>query len=307
MSIVHYSDVEWKAIDKKVAELMREPITFDIMGSTNVGMGAYEFEFFQATDINKITHGQEYSYDKKNVPGRIRRTNKIDRITIPIHVSEQRIKTSGRAGITNLLASIEIEGSAQLKEEIEKTVYLGDATSLALGMTNFTGLNTSVAAGAWTTNLNFIADLETALSSLRSAHILPPYTLIMTPGIPGTLRANEVSAGAGYQTEWQTFLENYMNQGMLDKVAMPQLIDRVVFSDKIVNAALTTANQAFILFKNDINCCYVGLADAPHRKITPNKMFEGDVDYALCAGLCYIFKNPDAVYYVTGGATDSAY
>jgi len=297
-------NVEANAIDKLVGELLHEPfIIGDNLPIKNETSGKYKVYYYKSRPIKIVNHGLEYDYEDKNTMAKEEDYNLVDRITLPVHISGEHLKSSRTEGITDLLAMMEIESRKQLHDDIDETIIHGNLKAGNSGMTNFTGVTTNPAAAVWTTAGNFAADLETAISALRSANVLPPYDLWATPGIHSELRGNFI-ANIGNEFV-KGFKEVYQN--FSDARENPPIIKKVVWTDKIVNAALSTVNQGFILFKNDPRYLYVGQVDGIHREDTPTKRFASDLEYAIRWAGTFIPKNPDAVAVCTGGTTGTAY
>lgn len=300
------SDREWEAVDEKVAELLHEPYILSALPKLSIQGAKKAIEYYRALELKIYKEGHKFDYEAKNTMARSVDKKPITRVTIPIHIDAQDNNLSQTEGIESLLVTMELEAEKWMQDRQSHIVFHGSGkVGGSEGMTNFNGLATSAAAGNWTTPGNFFIDLETAISSLRSNKVLPPYTLIMTPGIPAELRGNNISAAGGYQNEWKTFLDIYCN--FIDQREIPTLIDEIYVTDAILDATLATGNQCFLLFKNEPNSIYVAESDPVSRMITPNTKFESDIDYVKIWGGCFIPKNPDAVYLVSAGTTGSAY
>jgi len=306
------SEREWKGIDKQVASLLREPIIFQrLPGTLQLGKGKNKGEYYQATDVFYVNEGNRFSYEDKNTGARKVRDAIITYLTLPVHVDEKDIDATSTEGITPILSQIEIEVRAKMMEKIQKVILHGSTASGGRGMCTFQQDEETTyafaAAGTWTTTRAFFTDLESARNLLRKAHIMPPYKLWMTPGIAPTLKANLTTT----VSDWKYLLQDYFHYGVVageaGKEPLIPVIDEIMETDAIVNAALTTSNQAFILWKDDVNACYVGESYPIHRANIPEKPFEGDVDYALRWAGCFIPKNPKGVVYCHTGASDVAY
>jgi len=306
---------EWKGIDKQVAQLMREPIVYRSLPSgLQIGKGKNKAEYFQATDVFYVNEGKRFAYEDRNIGARKTRDNAITYLTLPIHVDEKDIDASSGEGITPLLVQHEIECRAKMQERIQKVVLHGSDKSGGRGICTFqqdeeTTYAFAAAGGVWTTSGNFLTDLESARELLRKAHIMPPYKLWMTPGISPTLRAifNAVSG----ISDWRTFLQNWMHFGVITGEAGSQplipAINQVIETDALYDGILTNALQAFLLWKDDINCNYVSESYQIHRANIPNKPFEGDIDYALRWAGAFIPKSPKGAVYCHTGTTTTAY
>jgi len=305
---------EWKGIDKQVAQLMREPIVYQNLPSgMQVGKGKNKAEYYQATDVFYVNEGKRFAYEDRNIGARKVRDNAITYLTLPIHVDEKDIDASSSEGITPLLTQHEIECRAKMQERIQKVILHGSTHSGGLGICTFQAAEETtyvyVAAGAWTTSGNFQIDLEKARGLLRAAHIMPPYKLWMTPGIQSCLRkATHTTSGI---SDWRTLLQDWLHFGVITGEAGKQplvpAIDQIIETDALYNGTLTNATQAFLLWKDDINCNFIAESYPIHRANIPNKPFEGDIDYALRWAGCFIPKSPKGAVYVHTGTTDVAY
>lgn len=299
--VLHES--QWAALDKMIASILREDPVFQILPSVNVGKGRREVDYAKPVDVDYGNDGIDFNYIDRNAIIRDFNSAKITYKTLPVHISEVDLDASGSQGLMSLLAQAEVDVRSKMLEFMAKIIFHGSTKRGSTGMVNFTGVNTSAAAGAWTTVGNFFIDLETAISSIRSAHIMPPYTLIMTPGIPAELRGNNISAAGGYKNEWVAFKDIYMTT----KDAALGVIGDLHVSDVIYNGTLAANTQCFALFKNSPDCVYVAESYGLQRARIPRKYWEGDIEYALRWAGGFIPKNPDAVYYVTAGTTATIY
>lgn len=306
---------EWKGIDKQVAQLMREPIVYQNLPSgMQIGKGKNKAEYFQATDVFYVNEGKRFAYEDRNVGARKIRDNAITYLTLPIHVDEKDIDASSGEGITPLLVSHEIECRAKMQERIQKVILHGSDHSGGLGICTFQAKEETAYAFAatqtsWDAEGNFTDDLEIARGLLREAHIMPPYKLWMTPGVVPTLRKTfgEVSG----ISDWRTFLQDWMHYGVITGEAGKQplipSIDQLIETAALYNGILTKTKQAFLLWKDDINCNYISESYPIHRANIPNKPFEGDIDYALRWAGCFIPKNPKGAVYCHTATTKTAY
>jgi len=304
---------EWKGIDKQVAQLMREPIVYQNLPSgMQLGKGKNKGEYYQATDVFYVNEGKRFAYEDRNVGARKVRDNAITYLTLPIHVDEKDIDATSGEGITPILVQHEIECRAKMQERIQKVILHGSDKSGGLGICTFqTAEETdySFLATGWATTGQFTADLELARALLRKAHIQPPYKLWMTPGIQPELRKlYNVTTGV---SDWRTFLQDWMQYGVISgeegkQPLIPQ-IDQVIETDALYDGILAVGTQAFLLWKDDVNCNYVAESYPIHRANIPNKPFEGDIDYALRWAGCFIPKSPKGAVYVHTGTTTTAY
>jgi len=314
VDILGVTEREWKGIDTQVAQLMREPIVYQNLPSgMNLGKGKNKGEYYQATDVFYVNEGKRFAYEDRNVGARKVRDNAITYLTLPIHVDEKDIDATSGEGITPLLVAHELECRAKMQERIQKAILHGSTKSGGRGICTFQQDEETTyafaATGAWTTTALFEADLELARALLRKAHITPPYKLWMTPGIAPQLRVN-FNATSGV-SDWRKILQDWMQYGVITGEAGKQplipIIDQIIETDTIYDGTLTTATQAFLLWKDDVNCNYIAESYPIHRANIPNKPFEGDVDYALRWAGCFIPKNPKGAVYVHTGATTTAY
>jgi len=306
---------EWKGIDTQVAQLMREPIVYQNLPSgMQIGKGKNKAEYFQATDIFYVNEGKRFAYEDRNTGARKTRDNAITYLTLPIHVDEKDIDASSGEGITSLLVQMEVETRAKMQERIQKVIIHGSTKSGGRGICTFQQDEEdtyafAAAGGAWSTTGNWFTDLESARALLRAAHIMPPYKMWMTPGIQPDLR--KVFHATSGQSDWRTFLQDYMHFGVISgeegKQPLVPTIDQVIETDSLYNGTLTNATQAFLLWKDDINCNYIAEAYPVHRANIPNKPFEGDIDYAIRWAGCFIPKNPKGAVYCHTGTTTNAY
>ena len=304
---------EWKGIDTQVAQLMREPIVYtNLPSGMQVGKGKNKAEYYEATDIFYVNEGNRFSYEDKNTGARKIRDQIITYLTLPIHIDEKDIDASSSEGITPLLVQHEIECRAKMQERIQKVVLHGSTNSGGLGICTFQAKEEttySFTATGWATTGQFEADLEKARGLLRAAHITPPYKLWMTPGIAPELRAN-THAVSGI-TDWRKIMQDWMHYGVITgeagKQPLTPIIDQIIETDALYDGILSTTTQAFLLWKDDVNCNYIAESYPIHRANIPNKPFEGDIDYALRWAGCFIPKSPKGAVYVHTGTTTTAY
>ncbi len=306
---------EWKGIDTQVAKLMREPIVYQNLPSgMQLGKGKNKGEYYQATDVFYVNEGKRFAYEDRNIGARKVRDNAITYLTLPIHIDEKDIDATSGEGITPILVQHEIECRAKMQERIQKIVLHGSTKSGGRGVCTFqqdeeATYAFAAAGGAWSTTGNWFTDLESARALLRKAHIIPPYKLWMTPGIQPDLRkVFHVTSGI---SDWRTFLQDYMQYGVISgqegaQPFVPQ-IDQVIETDSLYDGVLAVATQAFLLWKDDVNCNYIAESYPIHRANIPNKPFEGDIDYALRWAGCFIPKNPKGAVYCHTGTTTTAY
>jgi len=308
---------EWKGIDTQVAQLMREPIVYQNLPSgMQIGKGKNKAEYCKATDIFYVNEGNRFSYEDKNTGARKLRDAIITYLTLPIHIDEKDLDATSSEGITPLLVQMEVEVRAKMQERIQKVVLHGSTKSGGRGICTFQQDGDAVeqtyafaAASAWTSTGVFLADLEKARSLIRTAHITPPYKLWMTPGIAPTLRSI-YNATTGV-SDWRTFLQDWMLYGVVSGEAGKQpfipTINQVLETDALFDGVLTNAKQAFLLWKDDVNCNYIAESYPIHRANIPDKEFEGDVDYALRWAGSYLPKNWKGAVYCHTGASTTAY
>jgi len=305
---------EWKGIDKQVAQLMREPIIYrNLPSGMAIGKGKNKAEYFQATDVFYVNEGKRFAYEDRNIGARKTRDNAITYLTLPIHVDEKDIDATSGEGITPLLVQHEIECRAKMQERIQKVILHGSDHSGGRGICTFQQDEEAAyafgATGAWTTTALFAADLEIARGLLRAAHIMPPYKLWMTPGIQPQLRANFHTVSG--ISDWRTLLQDWLHYGVITGEAGKQplvpTIDQIIETDALYDGTLGLATQAFLLWKDDVNCNFISESYPIHRANIPNKPFEGDVDYALRWAGCFIPKNPKGAVYVHTGTTTTIY
>jgi len=304
---------EWKGIDTQVAQLMREPIVYrNLPSGMQIGKGKNKAEYFQATDVFYVNEGKRFAYEDRNIGARKTRDNAVTYLTLPIHVDEKDIDASSGEGITPLLVSHEIECRAKMQERIQKVILHGSDHSGGTGICTFQAAEETTyvfAATGWATTGQFEVDLEKARALLRAAHIMPPYKLWMTPGVAPELRVN-FNATSGI-SDWRKILQDWMHFGVITGEAGKQplvpTIDQIIETDALYDGALGLATQAFLLWKDDINCNYISESYPIHRANIPNKPFEGDIDYALRWAGCFIPKNPKGAVYVHTGTTGTIY
>lgn len=305
---------EWKGIDTQVAQLMREPIVYQNLPSgMQVGKGKNKAEYFQATDILYVNEGKRFAYEDRNIGARKIRDNAVTYLTLPIHVDEKDIDATSGEGITPLLVQMEVETRAKMQERIQKVILHGSDHSGGRGICNFQKDEETTyefdATNTWSDTGEFSAEMELARALLRAAHIMPPYKLWMTPGVQPELRAT-FNATSGL-SDWKTFLQDWMNFGVISgqkgEEPFVPTIDQIIETDALYDGTLSTSTQAFLLWKDDINCNYIAESYPIHRANIPNKPFEGDIDYALRWAGCFIPKNPKGAVYVGSGDTTTAY
>lgn len=305
---------EWKGIDTQVAQLMREPIVYQNLPSgMQVGKGKNKAEYYQATDVFYVNEGNRFSYEDKNTGARKIRDAIITYLTLPIHVDEKDIDASSSEGITPLLVQLEVECRAKMQESIQHVILHGSEHTGAKGICTFQAAEATTyrygATTTWSNTAQFSIDIELARNLLRAAHIMPPYKLWMTPGIQPELRQT-FNATSG-QSDWKTFLQDFMQYGVIfgeaGKEPFVPTIDQIIETDALYDGVLSTSEQAFLLWKDDVNCNYVAEAYPIHRAGIPNKEFEGDIDYALRWAGCFIPKNPKGAVSVYSGDTTTAY
>ena len=314
VDILGVTEREWKGIDTQVAQLMREPIVYQNLPSgMQLGKGKNKGEYYQATDVFYVNEGKRFAYEDRNVGARKVRDNAITYLTLPIHVDEKDIDATSGEGITPLLVAHEIECRAKMQERIQKVILHGSDHSGGRGICTFQqDEETTYAFDAtltWTNTGQFSKEVDLARALLRKAHITPPYKLWVTPGVTPMLR-NLFNAVSGI-SDWKTFLMDWMQSGVITGEAGKEpfipTIDQIIETDALYNGTLTTATQAFLLWKDDVNCNYIAESYGIHRANIPNKPFEGDVDYALRWAGCFIPKNPKGAVYVGSGDTTTAY
>lgn len=305
---------EWKGIDTQVAQLMREPIVYQNLPSgMNVGKGKNKAEYYQATDVFYVNEGKRFAYEDRNIAARKVRDNAVTYLTLPIHVDEKDIDATSEEGITPILVQHEIECRAKMQEKIQKVILHGSTKSGGRGICTFQQDEATTYAFAatltWTNTGQVSKEIELARALLRKAHIMPPYKLWITPGVIPMLR-NLFNAVSGI-SDWKTFLMDWMQFGVITGEAGKEpfipTIDQIIETDALYNGVLSTSEQAFLLWKDDVNANYIGESYPVHRANIPNKPFEGDVDYALRWAGCFIPKNPKAAVYVYSGDSTTAY
>jgi len=303
---------EWKGVDKQVAQLMREPIVYQRLPSgMQVGKGKNKAEYYQATDVFYVNEGNRFSYEDKNTGARKIRDAIITYLTLPIHIDEKDIDASSGEGITPLLVQMEVECRAKMQEKIQHVILHGSEHTGAKGICTFQAAEETTyrfaATKAWATALDFEIELELARALLRAAHIMPPYKLWMTPGVAPELRQNVTSG----MSDWRKLLQDWMHYGVITgetgKQPLVPTIDEIVETDALYDGVLSISEQAFLLWKDDINCNYVAEAYSIHRANIPGKEFEGDIDYALRWAGAFIPKNPKGAVYVYSGDTTTVY
>jgi len=313
VDILGVTEREWKGIDTQVAQLMREPIVYQNLPSgMQLGKGKNKGEYYQATDVFYVNEGKRFAYEDRNVGARKVRDNAITYLTLPIHVDEKDIDATSGEGITPLLVQHELECRAKMQERIQKCILHGSTHTGGRGICTFQQDEEATyefAATGWATTGQFITDLEKARALLRAAHITPPYKLWMTPGIAPELRGN-FNAVSGI-SDWRTLLQDWLHYGVITGEAGKQplipTIDQIVETDALYDGTLAVGTQAFLLWKDDVNCNYIAESYPIHRANIPNKPFEGDVDYALRWAGCFVPKNPKGAVYCHTGTTTTAY
>lgn len=305
---------EWKGIDTQVAQLMREPIVYQNLPSgMQLGKGKNKGEYYQATDVFYVNEGKRFAYEDRNIGSRKVRDNAITYLTLPIHVDEKDIDATSAEGITPILVQHEIECRAKMQERIQKVILHGSGHSGGRGICTFQQDEETTYAFAatltWTNTGQVSKEIELARALLRAAHIMPPYKLWITPGVIPMLR-HLFNATSGI-SDWKTLLMDWMQSGVVTGEAGKEpfipTIDQIIETDALYDGTLTTATQAFLLWKDDVNCNYVAESYPIHRANIPNKPFEGDIDYALRWAGCFIPKNPKGAVYVHTGASTTAY
>jgi len=307
MAIKTIAGVQTQIIDSLVSEIFHEPFFVNEAGLPlkQYESGKKKIYYYKALPIKVVNHGLKYDYQDRNTFAREESTEVVDSITIPIHIDYQDYVGASLAGIQSLLVDAEVESLKSMQDEIDKTILFGNSKAGNAGMTNFSGINSSAAAGVWTTAGNFFADVNTALSTLRAARVLPPYSIVATPGIKNEILGGNLAAAGNYTNELEVFNRLYFQS--TGKVGGNAIFDKIVWTDKLINGTLGTANQAFIVFKNNPMYVYIAQVDGIHRKLIPHERFEEDIDYALCWSGCFIPKRDDAVYLVHTGTTTTAY
>ncbi len=301
---------QWQVVDKLVGELMHEPYIIPTLPHMSVESGIHKVKYAKATDVKIANTGNKFDYDIMNVPSRIWNEKPIVRKTIPILLDHQDNDLSSKVGVQSLLVQEELEANKQMFDYITDIIFHGAVeVPGSEGMCNFTGLTKAAASAAWTTAKNFAIDLEIGLSALREKKILPPYTIIMTPGIPAELRGNWID---NIGNEWmKSFVEIYLKS--FDQLESGVLINAAFVTDAICTGAsgkketLSTDNQCFLLYKSDPTVCYVAESETIGRKNIPSKKFEEDIVYAKIWGGCFIPKFPDGIYLCYSGDTTTAY
>lgn len=308
--IKHVTEEQWAVVDKLVTELMHEPYILPDFPHMTYQKGAKTVKYPKAVDVKIGVYGDKFDYSIYNVPNRKWNSKPVVRRTIPILIDHQDNDLSSQLGVQSLLVQEELEANKEMYDNISEIIFHGkpDEVPGSEGMVNFTGISSNSAAGTWTTAQDLLKDLETAISSLRTAHILPPYSLILTPGVPAEMRASTI---ANIGNEWKEFLEIYMN--FSGQVQTPVIIDKLYVTDAITTdgsgnkVTLSTSTQCFVLFKNDPNILYIAETEGISRKNTVDRKFEEDITYVKIWGGCFIPKNVDGIYLCYSGDTTTAY
>lgn len=301
--IMHVDITQWAVVDKIVGELFHEPYIIPELPHMPGETGVKVVKYAKAVDLKKHNTGDKFDYDIFNVPNRIWNSKPVIRQSVPILIDHQDNDLSSRLGVQSLLIQEELEANKYMWDLITEDIFHGRPAEVpgSEGMCNFTGISSHSATGTWTTAQDFLKDLETAISSLRTAHIMPPFTLIVTPGVLAEMRASTI---ANIGNELAEFKKTYM----------PGVIDKLFDTDAIctdgatgLKVALTTSTQCFLLFKNDVNICYVATTEPIGRKNAVNKKFEEDIAYIKTAGNVFIPKQVDGIYLCYSGDTTTAY
>jgi len=297
------TEEQWAMVDKQVTELLHEPY---ILPAIPHKMGiplSKVVKYSKAVDVKIAVTGDKFDYSGMNVPSRKWNEMPVVRKTIPIFIDHQDNDLSSNLGVQSLLVQEEIEAQKQMYDYITEIIFHGRPKEVpgSEGMCNFTGISSHAAVGTWTTAQDFLKDLETAISSLRAAHILPPFTLIITPGALAEMRASTI---ANIGNELAEFKKTYV----------PGVIDQIYDTDAIctdgatgLKATLTTSTQCFLLFKNSPNVLYVEETEGIGRKNLKNQKFDEDIAYAKIWGGCFIPKNVDGIYLCYSGDSTTAY
>lgn len=299
--MVQFTEQEFESINARVREVIRERPINDVIPFLPV-KPSKEHIFLGAHEMPEVIEGADFSYDLRNYPARSETGVKCTFLTYPVKITATDLDISSSAGFESLLMTAEIEGASQMAKKIEGVITHGSTLRGSKGLCNYSGLGSygSDAKKALTTALNFQSQLEGAISVIRSKHILPPYTLIWTPGIPAQLRGSTIS---GLQGEYAHFKETYLEGGV---------IGRVVETDSICTDAngdsetLAVGTQCFIVAKFGEPYNYVAEPYGLHRDGI-NKEFDSDIGYATKWAGAFAYKNADSVCIVTGLTTASAY
>ena len=299
--MVKFTVQEFESIDARVREVIRERPINALIPFKPV-KPAKEHKFLGAHEMPEVIEGADFSYDLRNYPARSETGVKCTFLTYPVKITATDQDISSSAGFESLLMTAEIEGASQMAKKIEGVITHVSLVRGSKGMCNYAGLGSfgDDGAKALTTALNFQVQLEGAISTIRSAHILPPYDLIWTPGIPAQLRGSTIS---GLKGEMAHFKENYLDGGV---------IGRVIETDSICTdsngdpATLGTATQCFILAKFGEPYNYVAEPYGLHRDGI-NKEFDSDIGYATKWAGAFVNKTSAAVCIVTGLTTSAAY
>ena len=299
--MVQFTEQEFESINKVVRAVIRERPINDVIPFKPV-KPSKEHIFLGAHEMPEVIEGADFSYDLRNYPARSETGVKCTFLTFPVKITATDQDISSSAGIESLLMTAEIEGASQMAKKIERVITHGSDKRGSLGMCNYAGLLSfgTDANKALTTAHNFQVQLQGALSAIRANHILPPYTLIWTPGIPSQLRGSNIS---GLQGEYSHFKETYLEGGMISRVIET---DSICTSAAGKFAALSTSNQCFVVAKFGEPYNYVAEPYGLHRDGI-NKEFDADIGYATMWAGAFANKNSKAVCLVTGLTTASAY
>lgn len=299
--MVKFTEQEFESIDKKVREVIRERPINRIVPFKRV-KPSKEHKWLGAHEMPEVLEGADFSYDLRNYPARTETGTKNVFLTYPVKITATDVDISASAGIESLLMTAEIEGASQMAKKIESVITHGSKKRGSKGMCNYTGRGRVGADGDkdLTTYGNFFNMLESGIAEIRSKHILPPYKLIWTPGIPAELRGNWVS---GMKNEYDQFEETYIQGGVIDEVVET---DSICTDSNGDPADLTTSNQTFIVAKFGEPYNYVAESYGLHRDGI-NKEFDSDIGYATKWAGAYAYKHAGAISITTGLTTTNAY
>lgn len=310
--IRHVTEEQWAIVDKLVTELMHEPYILPAFPHMTGTSGAKKIKYAKAVDLKFHVTGDKFDYDFSNVPSRKWNEKPVIRESVKILIDHQDNDLSSKLGVQSLLVQEELEANKFMYDLITEAIFHGKPAEVpnSEGMCNFTGISSHSATGTWTTAQDFLTDLETAISSLRTAHIMPPYNLVMTPGIPAEMRASTI---ANIGNEWKEFLDIYCK--IIDKSNIPVIIDRLFITDAIctdgatgLKEELAIDTQCFLLFKNDPNVFYITETESIGRKNASSGVkFDEDISYVKIWGGVFIPKNVDGIYLCYSGDTTTAY
>ena len=300
--IKHVTSEQWTDVDALVTELLHEPFILKELPHMSYPDGLKVIKYAKAVDVKIGEFGDKFGYDVFNLPNRIWNEKPVVKRSIPILIDHQDNDLSSKLGVQSLLVQEELEANKKMYDDMSEIIFHGRPLEVpgSEGMVNFTGISSHSAAAAWTTVQKFAEDLETAIASMRSKHIRPPYDLIVTPGILSELRGNYI---ANIGNEWAEF----------KKVYMPNLIANIYDTDAICTdgsgnkTTLSTSTQCFLLIKNDPNVFYIAETETIGRKNVPNKPFDEDIAYVKIWGGCFIPKNVDGIYLCYSGDSTTAY